>query len=87
MRVSIILWLLFGFIWTFGQTYNPSGKLLWEIKKQGKVSYLWGTLHSNDKELFDFPDSVYWAFQKSQFLAIEVDLFSFPVTIPNVLWF
>jgi uncharacterized protein YbaP (TraB family) len=77
MRVSIILWLLFGFIWTFGQTYNPSGKLLWEIKKQGKVSYLWGTLHSNDKELFDFPDSVYWAFQKSQFLAIEVDLFSF----------
>lgn len=77
MRFPIILSLLFGIIWTFGQTYNPSGKLLWEIKKQGKVSYLWGTLHSNDKELFDFPDSVYWAFQKSQFLAMEVDVFKF----------
>jgi len=60
-----------------GQTYEPNGHLLWEIQKGNKRSYIWGTLHSNDKLLFDFPDSVFWAFSKCQSLAVELDLFSF----------
>ena len=49
--------------------------LLWRITGQGlkKPSYLFGTMHLNDKRLFRFSDSVYAAIEKSEGLAIEVN--------------
>jgi len=61
----------------FSQKYEPSGELLWEVDNGKTKSYLWGTLHSNDKELFSFPDSLFWAFQRSNRVAVEVDLFTY----------
>lgn len=59
----------------FSQSYNPSGQLFWEISFGSKKSYLWGTLHSNDKRLFAFPDSVFVAFHKSALVVVETDFF------------
>ncbi|HTE26643.1 TraB/GumN family protein [Flavitalea sp.] len=55
---------------------QPTPKtLLWRISGQGlkKPSYLFGTMHLNDKRLFRFSDSVYAAIEKSEGLAIEVN--------------
>ncbi|HXB96044.1 MAG TPA: TraB/GumN family protein, partial [Puia sp.] len=38
-----------------------------------KPSYLYGTIHLNDKRLFVFDDSVYRAIEKTEGLAIEVN--------------
>jgi uncharacterized protein YbaP (TraB family) len=62
------------------------GNLLWEISTPNGISYLFGTLHSNDKRLFEFPDSVYESFLSSKKLAVEVnvfDLFMDKDPIPN----
>ncbi len=49
--------------------------LLWRISGKGlqKPSYLYGTMHLNDKRLFLFDDSVYRAIEKTEGLAIEVN--------------
>ncbi len=49
--------------------------LLWRISGHGlqQPSYLFGTIHMNDKRLFRFDDSVYKAIEKTDGLAIEVD--------------
>ena len=49
--------------------------LLWRISGNGlqKPSYLYGTMHLNDKRLFRFDDSVYRAIEKTEGLAIEVN--------------
>jgi uncharacterized protein YbaP (TraB family) len=49
--------------------------LLWRISGKGlqKPSYLYGTMHLNDKRLFRFDDSVYRAIEKAEGLAIEVN--------------
>ena len=68
------------------QSYNVKGNLLWEISSPNGISYLFGTLHSNDKRLFEFPDSVYESFLSSKKLAVEVnvfDLFMDKDPIPN----
>jgi uncharacterized protein YbaP (TraB family) len=68
------------------QSYNVKGNLLWEISTPNGISYLFGTLHSNDKRLFEFPDSVYESFLSSKKLAVEVnvfDLFMDKDPIPN----
>ena len=66
----------------FGQpssTHTPTSPLphtlLWRISGKGlkKPSYLYGTLHLNDKRLFNFDDSVYRAIEKTDGLAIEVN--------------
>lgn len=59
----------------FSQSYNPSGQLFWEISYNNKKSYLWGTIHFNDKRLFDFPDSVYVALNNCSMVAVETDFF------------
>ena len=58
----------------FAQDYDPSGSLLWEISTAKGKSYLFGTLHSNDKRLFNLPDSVYVSFLNSKSLALEVNV-------------
>jgi hypothetical protein len=72
-------WLFFVWLWVgssllHGQTYQHEGKLLWEIQTKKGKSYVWGCLHSNDKRLFDFPDSVYIAFLNTKQLALEVNV-------------
>ncbi|MFL9481953.1 TraB/GumN family protein [Chitinophagaceae bacterium LWZ2-11] len=49
--------------------------LLWRISGKGleKPSYLFGTMHLNDKRLFRFDDSVYSAIEHSEGFAIEVN--------------
>jgi uncharacterized protein YbaP (TraB family) len=49
--------------------------LLWRISGKGlqKPSYLYGTMHLNDKRLFLFGDSLYHAIESSEGLAIEVN--------------
>ena len=58
----------------FAQPPSPH-TLLWRISGKGlqKPSYLFGTLHLNDKRLFNFDDSVYRAIEKTDGLAIEVN--------------
>lgn len=59
---------------TFGQ--KPNQSLLWRItgKHITQPSYLFGTMHLRDKRLFEFDDSVYYAIEKTEGFAIEVDL-------------
>lgn len=58
------------------ETETPSYQLLWEItgKKLKKPSYLFGSMHSNDARLFQFPDSLYTAFAKADAVVLETDV-------------
>ena len=49
--------------------------LLWRISGHGltKPSYLYGTMHLQDKRLFNFGDSLYSALENAEGFAIEVD--------------
>jgi uncharacterized protein YbaP (TraB family) len=49
--------------------------LLWRISGRGlaKPSYLYGTMHLNDKRIFNFGDSVYKAIEACEGLAIELN--------------
>lgn len=62
----------------FAQTINYDNELLWEISGNGlsSKSYLYGSLHSNDKRLFRLSDSTYFAMDKAQAFVLETDLFS-----------
>ncbi|MEO6315861.1 MAG: TraB/GumN family protein [Chitinophagaceae bacterium] len=68
-----ILWLLLISTCTYSQPLPKT--LLWRISGHGlqKPSYLYGTMHLNDKRLFKFGDSVYHAIEQSEGLAIEVN--------------
>lgn len=63
----------------FGQKINENYALLWEVSGNGlkTPSYLFGSLHSNDKRIFDFPDSLYVALEQVESVALETDIFSF----------
>lgn len=62
---------------SLGQTTNAEKELLWEISGNGlkQKSYLFGSLHSNDKRLFQLGDSVYTALVKTQKVILETDIF------------
>ncbi len=53
-------------------------QLLWKLTRKGskKVSYLYGTFHSNDPRVFRFSDSVYAALEKSSAYVLEADIYS-----------
>jgi uncharacterized protein YbaP (TraB family) len=57
------------------QTGNWPKTLLWRIsgKDLKKPSYLFGTMHLQDKRLFNLGDSFYHHFEKAEGFAIEVD--------------
>lgn len=63
---------------SFGQTIQRENELLWEISGNGlkSKSYLYGSLHSNDKRLFRLSDSTYYALEKSSAIVLETDVFS-----------
>lgn len=62
----------------FGQTIDKEHELLWEISGNGlkSPSYLFGSLHSNDRRLFNFTDSTYVAMDRSKMIVLETDIFS-----------
>ncbi|RYZ21994.1 MAG: hypothetical protein EOP49_46755, partial [Sphingobacteriales bacterium] len=55
---------------------EKNNTLLWRVTGKGldKPSYLFGTFHLNDNRLFQFGDSVYAAMDRTEGLAVEVDL-------------
>lgn len=56
---------------------QPSHQLLWEISGKGlkKPSYLYGTYHSNDKRVFRFSDSTYYALLNAKAVILEADIY------------
>lgn len=58
-------------------------QLLWEISGNGLElnSYLFGSLHSNDKRLFNLTDSTYFALDEVNTISLETDMFSLFGTI------
>jgi len=71
---SLFLLLFICLLVSAQQTPGPK-TLLWRISGHGlqKPSYLYGTMHLNDKRLFKFGDSVYHAIEQAEGLAIEVN--------------
>ena len=57
---------------------GTTNELLWEISGKGikGKSYLYGSLHSNDKRVFRFQDSLYQALNSAQQMVLETDIFS-----------
>jgi len=75
MRIVTVFFLLLTGTPSFAQSAEEY-QLLWEItgKKLKKPSYLFGSMHSNDSRLFQFPDSLYTAFVKADAVVLETDV-------------
>ena len=65
------------------QALELDKELLWEVSnpKLGVKSYIFGTLHSNDRELFALSDSVYIAFDQAKKIVLETDIYSLFATM------
>lgn len=75
MRGALYIFLLLIQFNANAQVIAPENELLWEVTApNGKRSYLFGSLHSNDRRLFRFSDSTYIAFNRAKTLAIELDI-------------
>ncbi len=74
---TVAAFLFVSFV-SIGQTIDYENELLWEISRKGSThkSYLFGTLHSNDRRLFNFSDSTYYALDRAEIIALETDVFS-----------
>ncbi len=61
-----------------GQSDTSKYQLLWEIKPKNSTtkSYLFGSMHSNDQRMFQFPDSVYVGIANAQAIVVETDVAS-----------
>jgi uncharacterized protein YbaP (TraB family) len=61
---------------SFSQTPDWPKTLLWRIsgKDLKKPSYLFGTMHLQDKRIFNLGDSFYHHFEKAEGFAMEVDI-------------
>lgn len=79
MRYSIFfLFLLLDFV-SFGQNKEidrSNYQLLWEISRSdmSSSSYLFGTYHSNDNDVFEFPDALYPALENADAVVLETDI-------------
>lgn len=75
--IQRILYFVFLFISTncFAQKTGYPSTLLWRISGNGLTtpSYLFGTMHLQDKRLFNFGDSVYLALESVDGFAVEID--------------
>jgi uncharacterized protein YbaP (TraB family) len=79
MKYAILICIVYcTCIFAFGQNYSADRELLWEITGNGlkQKSYLFGSLHSNDKRLFQLSDSVFSAMINTEKLILETDVFS-----------
>ena len=78
--MKMLKWLvgLFFFTQLVAQTGRIENELLWEISGNGmkSKSYLFGSIHSNDKRVFYLTDSTYFALNNATTIALETDIFS-----------
>ena len=74
-KTGFLLLMLLGFH-VYGQEAAKEYQLLWEVKapRSKKVSYVFGSMHSNDPRLFHFPDSLYTAFAGVDAVVLETDV-------------
>lgn len=74
-RKSILFFAIFIITLAANCQEHLAKSLLWRITGNGltKPSYLFGTMHLNDKRLFRFDDSVYKALENVEGMAIEVN--------------
>lgn len=77
MRFVLFLLLILAQTWSQAQIIEPEKELLWEVShpKSATKSYLFGTLHANDRALFELSDSTYIAFDKAQKIVLETDIY------------
>ena len=79
MKITF-LFLFIGVLlnWSHAQIVDKDKELLWEISGNGlkEKSYLFGTLHSNNKALFNLSDTLYVALEKVSMIVLETDIFS-----------
>jgi uncharacterized protein YbaP (TraB family) len=77
MRCLLSFLLTFTIIDFSAQIIEPDKALLWEIShpKSTTKSYLFGTLHANDRALFDLSDSTYIAFDQAENIVLETDIY------------
>ena len=74
-KTGFLFLMLLGFQ-VFGQEAAREYQLLWEVKapRSKKASYIFGSMHSNDPRLFNFPDSLYTAFAAVDAVVLETDV-------------
>jgi len=74
IRVSLIMSLCLVALISSSQQKWPN-TLLWRISGNGlaKPSYLYGTMHLQDKRLFQFTDSLYHSLENTEGFALEID--------------
>ncbi len=77
MKQFLLLFFVFIHLLGFGQLeFDKSNQLLWEISGENlkKPSYVLGTIHLNSPKLFNFSDSIYYAFCNTSVFSPEVDI-------------
>lgn len=76
--ITLFLFSLLNFI-TFGQKGGidrSNYQLFWEISRADmpNSSYLFGTYHSNDNDVFEFPDALYSILENADAVVLETDI-------------
>jgi uncharacterized protein YbaP (TraB family) len=77
MKQLIFIYFFFTYIFGFSQlNFDKANQLLWEINRKDlkQPSYIYGTIHLNNPEVFKFSDSVYYALNQARYFASEVDI-------------
>lgn len=73
MRRLRLVWGLI--IVLFSMPLAAEQALLWQVKSpRGAISYLFGTIHSDDPRVLDLPKPVALAFDKAKTVVLEMDL-------------
>lgn len=77
--IITLFWITSASIQANAQQEKWPSTFLWKISGNGlkKDSWLYGTIHLQDKRLFNFGDSLYHAIERSEGLAIEINLQEF----------
>ncbi|MCU0385704.1 MAG: TraB/GumN family protein [Flavihumibacter sp.] len=75
-RILFFILFIVPFFLTAQQKKNAASTLLWRISGKGmqKPSYLYGTMHLQDKRLFYFTDSLYASIRSVEGFAGELDM-------------
>jgi len=99
MKQTILIVNIVGFMFALNACKQPQTKnnelsgqgssLLWRISGNGLTteSYLYGTIHIQDKRVFEFGDTVRNIFEDAEIIAVEVelDMIDYQTAIENTL--
>jgi len=53
---------------------NADKPFLWRVTSQNATVYLLGSLHAATIDMYPLPDALYTAFDKSNYLVVEIDI-------------